>query len=405
MQVGILQTPLRGYSTEWRSERTFPELEALRELSRVLGFDGGNLLTGTVTPGQNVVIKPNWVLDRHPYGLDSFGVITHSAVLRAVADLAYEALEGDGTITIADAPQWNCDFDNLLRVTEVERIADYFRRTHHFEIPIVDLRLVGTVGEGFVTRADRLDLAGDPKGYAVVDLGAQSAFVDMPHIDRIYGADYDRSETREHHNDHRHEYLISKTVLGADTLIHVPKLKVHKRVGVTLNAKGMVGINGHKNWIAHYRVGPPSTGGDEYPDELPGSSHARNRIMRLVTDHLLAPQSRSREQVFRVLRRGYRLAKPVLGPLRFPEREDELPEGGNWHGNDTAWRMTADLARAVLYADAEGAIATDSAAQVCERRRRDRRRRARGAAGGHGEAWACSSPGTACSASISSARA
>src|SRR5262249_3591393 len=119
---------------------------------------------------------------------------------------------------------------------------------------------------------------------------------------------------------------------------------------------GMVGINGHKNWIAHYRIGPPSQGGDEYPDDIPGDAHLRHRVMRVVTDRLLAPQSRSRELAFRVLRRGYRIPKPLLGPLRFPGQEDELPEGGNWYGNDTAWRMTADLARTVLYADAGGTM-------------------------------------------------
>jgi uncharacterized protein (DUF362 family) len=359
VRVGIYRGE-RSYSETWRSSSTFPEQESLRALSRVLGHEDGNLLRGSVRPGQSVVVKPNWVLDRHPYGLDIFGVITHPAVLRAVVDLVYEALEGDGTITIADAPQWNCDFDNLLRVTEVERIAEYYRRHHAFEIPIFDLRQVGTAAEGFIRQGDRVELEGDPAGYAVADLGDDSAFVGMPSIERIYGADYDRAETRSHHNDERHEYLISKTILDADTVVHVPKLKVHKKVGVTINAKGMVGINGHKNWIAHYRIGPPSLGGDEYPDGSPAGAKARARVMRLVIDHLLAPQSRIRESAFTVLRGGYHLVKPLLGPLAFPDNPEEaLPEGGNWYGNDTAWRMTADLARVILYADRSGRIADE----------------------------------------------
>ncbi len=51
--------------------------------------------------------------------------MTHSAVMRAVVDLVYEALRGKGSITIADAPQWNCDFENILRVTQVGRIPEY----------------------------------------------------------------------------------------------------------------------------------------------------------------------------------------------------------------------------------------------------------------------------------------
>jgi hypothetical protein len=177
----------------------------------------------------------------------------------------------------------------------------------------------------------------------------------MPNIEKIYGADYDRSETQRHHNSEKHEYLVSRTILTADTVIHVPKLKVHKKVGVTLNAKGMVGINGHKNWLAHYRLGPPSEGGDQYPDGRPVGAQMRSRANRLATE-LLAGRSRAHELAFDVLYTGYRLAKPVLvRVLRPSEREVEV-EGGNWYGNDTAWRMTADLARAVLYADSEGAI-------------------------------------------------
>ncbi len=356
VRVGIYQGDRRAYSDEWRDSEMFPELQWLRELGRLLGHPDGNLLGGVVEPGQNVVVKPNWVLDRHPKGLDNFAVLTHSAVLRAVVDLVHEALGGDGTITIADAPQWNSDFGNLMRITEVERIADYYRRRHGFEVRILDLRKLGTVGAGFVMSSERVALAGDPAGYSVVDLGDESAFVGMENIDRIYGADYDRAETRRHHNGERHEYLVSRTVLGADTVVHVPKLKVHKKVGVTLNAKGMVGINGDKNWIAHYRVGPPSAGGDEFPDGGPAATRARKKALRLVIDHMLAPQSRARELAFDVLRRGYHVVKPILGPLAFPDRPEALPEGGNWHGNDTAWRMTADLARAVLFADVDGTI-------------------------------------------------
>jgi hypothetical protein len=206
-----------------------------------------------------------------------------------------------------------------------------------------------------VKQSERLALAGDPLGYAVVDFGDESAFIGIPNIEKIYGADYDRSETRRHHNDEKHEYLVSKTILGADLVVNVPKLKVHKKVGVTLNAKGMVGINGHKNWLAHYRVGSPLEGGDQFPDGRPLSAQAKSRLMRMVRDHLLASPSRSREVVFDILYGGFRLVRPLLRMRRSSEREIEV-EGGNWYGNDTAWRMTVDLARAVLYADEDGQI-------------------------------------------------
>jgi len=40
-------------------------------------------------------------------------------------------------------------------------------------------------------------------------------------------------------------------------LYSIPKMKVHGKVGVTLNLKGLVGVNTDKNYLIHYRVGTP----------------------------------------------------------------------------------------------------------------------------------------------------
>jgi uncharacterized protein (DUF362 family) len=361
-RIGILKTDATQYSSEWQFEDDFPEKSSLRELARLLNHDG-NPYIGFLKPGDNVVVKPNWVLDRHPRGENIFSVITHSAVLRAVVDLVYEAIDGTGTITIADAPQWNCNFENLLVVTEVEAISDYYRTHYDFDVPVIDLRQIGArerePGEArgpWIRTTDRLELVGDPRGYVAVDLGAESAFIGMPNVELVYGADYDRSETRLHHNAARHEYLISKTILEADALISVPKLKVHKKVGVTINAKGMVGLNGNKNWLAHYRLGSPSSGGDQFPDGRPLGEQARSRLLQLVRDQFLARKSGKRDAVLESAYRAYRVIKPLIRRASSASNSEIPIEGGNWYGNDTAWRMTADLARIALYADAEGRI-------------------------------------------------
>ena len=362
--VAIERSSATGYSDAWMTEADFPEKRLLRALSGTLEPGSENLFRGQARPGDRVAVKPNWVLDFHPSGLDVFSVITHSAILRAVVDLLYEAMEGSGEIVIADAPQFNCDFARLLEVTQVQRIADYFRARHDFEIPIRDLRQIACVAPDltFIRAEDRIELAGDPRGYAVVDLREQSAFSDMPHPERVYGADYDRSETVRHHNEQRHEYLVAKTFLDADLVVHVPKLKVHKKVGITVNAKGMVGINGNKNWLAHYRVGSPSAGGDEFPVSEPLTGKARAHVMRWGIDHLLVPQTRSGELAFRSARAAAGVMRPLGIALakRYPQLGpgDLMLHGGNWYGNDTAWRMTVDLARAILYADAEGQLQT-----------------------------------------------
>lgn len=352
--VGIYQNIEKSYSTEWANADEFTEKESLRALSKLLGYADGNLFRSIIKPGNKVVIKPNWVRDSHPYNFDIFSVITHSAILRAAVDLAYEALRGEGQIIIADAPQFDCDFDNLLRVTQIQKISAYYWNRYKFEIPILDLRQISCrTRSGFIKANDRVVLNGDPHGYTSVNLGLNSAFVEMPNIEKMYGADYDRKETARHHTAGRHEYLISKTILNADVIINVPKLKVHKKVGITVNAKGMVGINGNKNWIAHYRVGPPASGGDEYPDNEQGIAKTKAGLTRFLIDHLLTSNSSMKENLFESIRASYNCLKPFLGKLA---NSRVLTEGGNWHGNDTAWRMTADLARIVLFADQDGHI-------------------------------------------------
>jgi uncharacterized protein (DUF362 family) len=353
-KVAIYRSNQLDYSETWKDAETFPEKSALQELSRLLGREDGNILRNYIRPGDKVVIKPNWVLDKHPYGLNIFSVITHSAMLRAVADLAWEALDGQGSIVIADAPQWECDFNNLMHVTNVQAIAEYYWKRHRFEISIRDLRQIGCIPkDNFIRTTDRLALVGDPEGYSVVDLGENSAFSGLPNIEALYGADYDRQETVRHHTNNRHEYLVSKTILGADVLINVPKLKVHKKVGVTLNAKAMVGINGNKNWVAHYRVGPPSRGGDEFPDTETALAKVKAGVVRYLTDNFLARKSLAYDKMFDLVLNNYKLIKPVINKIT---RTQLSVDGGNWHGNDTAWRMTVDLARASLYADVTGKV-------------------------------------------------
>lgn len=354
MRVGIYQSEVQTYSVTWMQAEEFPEKDALRALARLLGHPDGNPFRELVRPGDHVVIKPNWVMDKHPLHLDIFSIVTHPALLRAVTDLVFEAVKGDVAITIADAPQSDCNFENLMNVTQSLVLQEYYWKKYQYKLVLRDLRQLGVVVEdGYVRAEQRIHLPGDPEGYAVISLGNLSAFTGMPGVERLYGADYDRSETIQHHNSHRHEYLVSKTVLGADLLISVPKLKTHKKVGVTLNAKAMVGINGNKNWLAHFRVGSPTQGGDQYPDTEAVSAQTIAGITRFLVDKLLASESRIGERLFGAIRTLYRHLKPTLGL----QKKGRLSyDAGNWYGNDTAWRMTADLAQIVLFADLVGQI-------------------------------------------------
>ena len=69
----------------------------------------------------------------------------------------------------------------------------------------------------------------------------------------------------DRHVDGRNEYLLSATVLSADLVVNLPKLKTHKKTGVSLALKNLVGINGDKNWLPHHCAGSVAQGGDEFP--------------------------------------------------------------------------------------------------------------------------------------------
>lgn len=359
--VAILDTGQPYYSPDWAHSDDFAEKRALIAMGELLGAHG-NPFSSVVYPGDSVFVKPNWVTDTHPAALDLFALITHSSVIKATVTLLAEAMNFRGRIVVGDAPQWDCDFANLLSRVGADSIFANLRNNTALETAVLDLRQVAVRRDGtFVRSRDRCRLQGDPRGYVVVDLGDNSAFEGMSHVDRLYGADYDRSEIREHHHAGRHEYLISRSVLEADLVVSIPKLKVHKKVGVTLNSKGMVGINGNKNWVAHFRVGSPKEGGDEYPDTDQPLAANKARAHRFLIDALLARRSFVGDAAYSAIRTLYGLLKPLAGSFASAR---PACDAGNWHGNDTAWRMAADLARVVEFGGVDGRLHSDSQRRV-----------------------------------------
>jgi uncharacterized protein (DUF362 family) len=332
----------------------------LRSLLRELGLDAGafgtsrwNPLGATVRPGQTVVVKPNFVLHRNESGGDIFACITHPSILRALVDYAYIALRGEGRIVIADAPQMNCNWAELMSIQRLDTIQEFYAKRFHFPIEVYDLRDCELTDPLRPAYSDnRTQLQGDPQGSIVINLGRQSHFADLA-SENYYGADYDRKETIRHHHGSVHEYKISKTVLAADTIISVPKMKVHKKVGVTLHGKGLVGINTDKNYLIHYRVGTPRQGGDQLPDSIDSADRNVIRWQRWCYDHLLAANNPLANGVYRSLLGAYRT---FIKPIRSINRATAAQDSGNWHGNDSAWRMTADLTRILYFADRHGKL-------------------------------------------------
>ncbi len=65
--------------------------------------------------GKRIVLKPNFIRHWNPAADGRGGtvasVITHGAILRAVADYAFLAAGAEGAVAIAEAPQQDCDFE------------------------------------------------------------------------------------------------------------------------------------------------------------------------------------------------------------------------------------------------------------------------------------------------------
>jgi len=71
-----------------------------------------------VQPGDRVVLKPNWIKEhdaRFPGPNQWQHVITHPAVIEAVARWTARQLHGRGSITLCDAPQTDSSFEKILR--------------------------------------------------------------------------------------------------------------------------------------------------------------------------------------------------------------------------------------------------------------------------------------------------
>jgi len=327
--------------------------EAVRNSLQLLGLDKANIgkkgwdpLGELIKTNDHVLLKPNLIRESHSLRYDEWEqVITHPSIIRAVLDYVFIALKGKGKVTIADGPQTDSNFDEIVRRTGLDKIVEYFR-DKGLEVSLLDLRRDRWLQRNGVTYK-RESLPGDPAGYTTINLEDGSEFADYPLNGRFYGADYDIEETAKYHENERHSYVLCRSVMDADVLINLPKMKTHKKTGVTLSLKNMVGVNGYRNCLPHYTLGTPSDGGDEF-----SANNLQNKVQgRMIVGFkkcLTAmggcggPLSRSLLKV----------GKSVFGDT------SSVVRSGNWHGNDTAWRMVLDINKCLFHFVGDGRART-----------------------------------------------
>jgi uncharacterized protein (DUF362 family) len=314
---------------------------------------GGSLL---IEPGDRVVLKPNWIKEhdeRFP-GPDRWQhIVTHPTVIEATALWAAEQLRGSGSVVICDAPQTDSSFVTLRQYCQLDSMVARCRAAHPGVVfQLLDLRPEEWHAIDGVTVA-KTALPGDPAGHTHIGLNTASEFVDYSGQGRLYGASYDMAETNERHSGTRHEYLLCRTPMDADVLINLPKLKTHKKVGVTCALKNLVGINANKNWLPHHTEGTPDRGGDQFPTST-GKTRLEHSWMGSAKRWLKDRPGLSR--AFIPLKR--------LGRLYFGDTQTVV-RSGNWHGNDTCWRMVLDLNKCLFFFDGAGRRRTKPLRYLC----------------------------------------
>jgi uncharacterized protein (DUF362 family) len=307
-------------------------------------LDALELPPNFIEPGARVVLKPNWIKEhdaRHPESRQWQHVVTHPAVIEAAVLWVASRLEY-GSITICDAPQSDSAFRKIREYCQLDQMLQRCRAKYPaLEMSLLDLRPEEWHSVDGVT-VGRTRLDGDPMGTTHVCLDKASEFLGHGGRGRLYGASYDMAETNERHTGTRHEYLLCRTPMAADVLINLPKLKTHKKVGITCALKNLVGINGNKNWLPHHTEGTPVDGGDQFPAAT-FKSRLEHRWMGKAKRWLKNRPVASR--MFIPVKKSARL---VFGDT------EKVVRSGNWHGNDTCWRMVVDLNKCLFFYDGAG---------------------------------------------------
>jgi uncharacterized protein (DUF362 family) len=334
--VAIEQSGSADYATP---EDLIPHL---RTFGREFGWATGTNAFGNIIPaGARVLVKPNLVLHENngPWSFDA--VITHPSFVQAVVS---ELLNTNaGVVAVGDSPIQSCDFQHLMRRTKLDVWSRNLKAREPRFTGVHDFRRTIATVKGGIRQAKE-DMV-DRNRYGLFDLGRDSLLEPITTSEprfRITG--YDPKFLAETHQPGRHQYLIAKDVLDADVVVSLPKLKMHKKAGVTNALKNFVGINGNKEYLPHHRIGGSSDSGDCYP----GKSRVKE-LLESLYDYQNGSLTGGRSKV----------VAPVLRPLSkyLSLAGDETGIEGAWSGNDTVWRMSLDLNRILMYGRPDGSMA------------------------------------------------
>jgi len=344
--VALTEVPVEAYKEE--SEDIVHQ--AIERLALDLDWsgEGDGPFGKIIPPGARVLIKPNFVLHHNQGSGGMEPMLTHQSVVRAVVNGALKAQPAE--VIVGDAPIQTCDFSELLDVTGLGAWAERLQSTDARFKGIKDFRRTTARYVNGVRVAQEDVLPEDQ--FVLFDLAAESLLEPITQDkDDFRVTCYDPRLMAKTHSRGLHRYLVAKDVIDADVVINLPKLKTHKKAGITCALKNLIGINGNKEYLPHHRLGGTNLGGDCYP----GNSRVK-RALEYASDQQNLSDSGAMGRVWSGVATQLTRVLNVMG--------DSLGIEGSWSGNDTIWRTGLDLNRILLYGNVDGSMSSTARRRV-----------------------------------------
>lgn len=327
-RVSAAKTVSEDYSENEIAEAICQTAENLGWAERERGAFGK-----MIEEGAKVVVKPNLVLHRNQGKERLLPLVTNQTIIKIVVAEVLKA--NPSQVVVGDAPLQSCDFAELLRQTKLDEwAADLQKKDARFK-GIADFRrTVSTLTDGVREAKENLR---DESRYVRFNLREDSLLEPLTDDkNRFRVTNYDPRLMAKTHSRGNHQYLVAREIVEADVVINLPKLKTHKKAGITNALKNLVGINGNKEFLPHHRLGGAGDGGDCYPDK-----DFVKRGLEYVFDRQNMTESATRAKMLATVGTQFERLMRLQG--------DETGVEGAWSGNETVPRMCIDLNRILLY--------------------------------------------------------